>query len=239
MKRTIEALLVSAGVVLGMMSAAMAGPLMSGSGNATCERNAAVFGTSACTLQAINAHGAWQQTGVGHLIGSAAQWVSYANTGVSAGNVLAPIPTSTSATPNVLSSVPWLLKVTEQFYIGTGGGGIDLKVWADDTADVYLNGILKKGANRSQGICAVGNIGCEPHEFFQLSEALNTGFYTLDFYVYQLGNGASASGNPFGLIYGGELRGVGTPVAAPAGLALLLPGLVMLFGRRRSQSGRI
>jgi hypothetical protein len=103
---------------------------------------------------------------------------------------------------------------------------------------------LKKAANRSQGICAVGNIGCEPHEFFQLSEVLNAGFYTLDFYVYQLGSGTNPSGNPFGLIYGGEIHGdelttTGLPVPAPAGLALLLPGLAMLFGRRRFRAGQI
>lgn len=241
MKRVVHMLTVGAGLVLGMATAAVAGPLVSGSGSATCELNAAVFGSSDCALQTITAHGAWQQAGAGSLIGSEAQWVSYANTGVSGGNELAPIPTTTSATPDVLTSVPWLLKVTEQFFVGENGG-IDFKVWADDTADVYLNGVLKKAATYSQDTCAGDSIGCEPHEYFQLSETLSSGFYTLDFFVYQLGNGTDPSGNPFGLIYGGEVYGdeifitTNLRVPAPAGLALLLPGLMALYQRRRTRS---
>lgn len=235
MKRLLSIMTLAMATSIGWQSTdVVAAPFVSGSGTATCELNASVFGSSDCTLQAITAHGAWQQEGAGQLTGSTAKWVSYTNTGVGAGALLAPIPTTTSDTPGDLSSVPWLLKVTEQFYIGAGGGGIDIKIWADDTAAVYLNDGLVQSHNLLQDVCAKGILGCQPDEFFQFAQNLDAGEYTLDFYVYQLGMGNVAGGNPFGLIYGGDLRGATVPVPVPAGLALLLPGLVLLGYRRRN-----
>lgn len=234
--------LVAATILAGAYaSPAFATPFYSGSGSATCELNTAVFSSSDCALQTIAAHGAWQQPGAGNLLGSSAQWVSYANTGVSGSVVLAPTPSQTTPTPNMLNTVPWLMKVTEEFSIGSDGGDIDVKFWADDTADVYLNGVLKKGASFTQNTCAGAAIGCQPHEFFQLTEALNPGTYLLDIYVYQTGNGNQAAANPFGLIYGGEVTGLSdntrtsNQVPAPAASLALMLGLCGLgfFKQRR------
>jgi hypothetical protein len=241
MKRllSILTLALTASLAAGQSDKAAAAPLLSGSGTATCEVNASIFGSSDCTLQAITPHGSWQQEGTGLLAGSSAQWVSYANTGIGVGAVLAPIPATTSPTPHDLGSVPWLMKVTEEFYIGANGGSIDLKIWADDSADIYLNGALVLAHNVTQDICANGVLGCQPDEFFQLVQDLNEGHYTLDFYVYQLGSSTVPNENPFGLLYAGEVLGteeittrvVETP--APTGLALLLPGLMLMGFRRR------
>ncbi len=221
-------------VISGFAVSASAAPLLSGSGSATCELNTSVFGSSSCTLQVITPHAAWQ---VPAATGTAAEWVSYANTGVSAGNVLAPTPDDTSATPGDLSSVPWLMKVTETFSIGASGGNLFMQIWADDTASVYLNGSLLKAPNFTQETCAIGDIGCEPDEFGLFNEALAQGSYTLDIYVYQLGRDRNPNSNPFGLLYAGDVDGLTEQeVPAPAGLAFLGLGLLVAGLRSRRKA---
>lgn len=219
---------------IGLATSAFATPIESGSGSASCELNAAVFGSSACSLQTITPHAAWQQPGAGDLSGSGALWVSYANTGIGAGNVLAPTPDDTTATPGNLSSTPWLMKITENFVVDAGGGSILLQVWADDTAEVYLDGVLKMAANFSQGTCAVGTIGCEPNEYFLLDEGLTAGSHSIDFYVYQLGQDRNPNANPFGILYSGDVSSLTlSEVPGPAGIGLLGLGLLGIGAARR------
>lgn len=214
----------------GLATAAVATPIESGSGSATCELNADIFGNSDCTLQSITPHALWQQPGVGNLSGSDAVWVSYANTGINDGNQLAPTPND----PNNLASTPWLMKVTETFDVGAGGGSLLLRTWADDTAAVFLDNVQQMAANFSQGTCAVGAIGCEPGEYFLLDVSLTAGTYSIDFYVYQLSADQNPDANPFGLLYSGDVSSLNpAEVPGPAGVGLLGLGLLGIGAARR------
>lgn len=226
--------IVAAVLGAGLATSALATPIESGSGSASCELNAAIFGSSVCALETITPHALWQQPAVGDLSSSGAVWVSYANTGISGDNLLAPTPDDTTATPDDLSSTPWLMKVTESFTVGAGGGSILLQTWADDTAAIFLDNVLQITANFSQGTCAAGLIGCEPNEYFLLDMGLTAGTHSIDFYVYQLGTDRNPAANPFGLLYSGDVTSVTLQeVPAPAGLGLLGMALLGIGAARR------
>lgn len=202
---------------------ASATPLDSVPGGASCELNSNLFNDTSCALQGITPHNAWQSNNPG---GTNAVWVSYANTGIG-GDTLAPT-----------SQNDWIMKVTETFNVGAGGGSILLQIWADDTAGVYLDGALKASPVFGQDVCADGPIGCEPDEFYALSEGLAAGNHTLEIYTYQVGTGTTVNSNPFGLIYAGDVSGlVPNEVPVPAALGLFLVGAFGLMGRRRLVRG--
>src|SRR5256885_746830 len=103
-----------------------------------------------------------------------AGWISYANTGMGPGSVDAPNSTI----------------FTEQFFLpGTVNTG-SVRVWADDTASVQLDGVqIGPAANiLLDSACAAGPIGCEPLEFADISlDGLSQGAHVLSFAVYQVG----------------------------------------------------
>ena len=214
-------------------------PIVSGGGTATCVLGP---GTGAapntpCALQAITPHSLWQPN-LPSIAGYGGVWVSYANTGVG-GNTLAPQAGST-LNPTGRASI---MDVSETFNL-SNGGALDLYVWADDTADVFLDNVLQIAANFSQNVCANGSIGCEPGEYFHLNTLLGTGNHALTLRAYQTGSGTTPSSNPFGLLYSGNVT-VNTlsqnlSVPAPDALVLMLTGLVGLLWRRsagRAHSG--
>ncbi len=215
---------------LGLASAAIAQPIYSGSGSATCELNIIAFGSTDCSLQNIAAHSAWQQAGIGDLAGSPAVWVSYADTGVD-GSTLALLPRNSDQ----IETTPWLLKVTETFTLDNGGGNILMQIWADDTADVFLDGVKLNAANFSQDVCADGGLGCEPGEYFLLNQGLTAGLHELEIFIYQLGIGNTPQANPFGVLYSGEISQL-TPSEMPApATALFLLGTMPFVLRRRKR----
>ncbi|RMF08538.1 MAG: hypothetical protein D6763_09785 [Alphaproteobacteria bacterium] len=194
---------------------ASAAPLNSGPGSASCELNSNLFVDTSCTLEAITPHRLWQSNNPD---GSDAVWVSYANTGIG-GDTLAPT-----------SKGDWVMKITETFHIGPNGGSIQMKVWADDTAGIYLNGNLMAAPQFGQNVCADKPVGCEPDEFYFLDELLSAGTHTIEIYGYQVGTGKTVDSNPFGVLYAGSITG---EVPAPPALTLFgLAGLGLLARRR-------
>lgn len=221
--RQLFAPLAAAGLVaIAMAAPAAATPINSTAGGATCELNSNLFADTSCSLQAITPHNAWQPNNPG---GTDAVWVSYADSGIG-GDTLAPT-----------SQSDWVMKITETFTIGAGGGNILMQIWADDTAGVYLNGDLMAAPQFGQNVCADKPIGCEPDEFYALNEALGAGEHTLELYAYQVGTGKTVNSNPFGIIYAGDISGVvPNEIPAPTALGLLgLAGFGLVAARRRRE----
>jgi hypothetical protein len=197
-------------LVFGLAGQVLATVITSGDLTESC----VMFGGGACSVQTISVHNLWQPNDPN---GNGAQWISYADTGVD-GNNLAP----TSSTNPVFT-------VTETFMAGVGDM-LALDVWADDTAEVFINGTSVFSPNFTQNVCADGAIGCEPLENGMIDYTfLVAGIQTLSFDVFQVGTGTSNASNPFGLLYSGTT----TSAAAPTSLMLMSIGLLGMRGFRR------
>ena len=204
-------------LMFGIYSQALAITIISGDGTETCISGDPLGGSAVgCTITTIDDHPLWKQNSDADLNG--ATWISYANTGVD-GDTLAPLAGTTS-----------IFTVIESFDANIGDT-LDLNVWADDTAGVFINDISLFSPNFTQNICANGTIGCEPDEFANISYTFDSsGPYALSFDVYQVGTGTNPDVNPFGLLYTGTL----TSVPEPSIILLLGSGLVLIgFVRRK------
>jgi hypothetical protein len=142
-------------------------------------------------------------------------WVSYANTGEGPGSFS---PPNSTTTPMAI--------FTENFFLpGTVNTG-SLRVWADDTASVTLDGFgVGPAANFVQGsACASSAIGCKPDKFATIDlDGLSQGDHTLTFSVYQTGGG------PAGLLYSGSVDSENA--SEPGGLdAAPEPGTFLMLG---------
>jgi len=196
-----------AAATLTLANSAIAIPFMSGDFNAG-ESCTSYLDTS-CNLQIINAHPLWQPSSST----GGAQWVSISDSGQ---------PGSDSI-PND-SSTPYMT-VTETFNFSVASF-LSFDIWADDTAEVWLDGVSLFSPNKTQNICANGTIGCEPLEFEHFDWALSAGEHTISFDVYQIGGG------PAGLLYTGTL----SLIPEPGSLALFGLGLAGLGFARKRQS---
>ena len=123
-------------------------------------------------------------------------WVSYANTGAGPG----------SFSPANSTTVP-LAIFSEYFTLPFSGNTGSVRIWADDTANLFLDGLqVGPPANFTQGICAIGPLGCEPGEFVDVSlNGLSSGSHTLAVAAYQVGSG------PFGVMYSGLVQSQDRP----------------------------
>jgi hypothetical protein len=188
--------------------------IISGDGTETCAMGPALGG-GACDVQTISPASVWQQNNPG---GSGALWISYADTG----------------RPGTVTAPPGhVVTFTETFSAGVGSI-LYLEVWADNTAEVFIDNATVFSANfSSDAYCASGAIGCEPGEQGVINFTFaESGIHTLSFDVYQGGSLDAPPGNPFGLLYSGTL----TAVPVPPALWLFGSGLLGLMGvaRRRS-----
>ena len=197
-------------LIIGMNGQTLATLIISGDGTETCV-NGAPLGGGACNVQTISVHSAWQANDPN---GNGAQWISYADTGVS------------GSTLTLFADMTSVFTVTETFFANIGDI-LTLDVWADDTAEVFLDSISLFAPNFIQGTCAAGAIGCGPGENGMISHTFATaGIHTLSFDVFQVGTGTTNASNPFGLMYSGTLSSVPEPsVLALLGLGILGLGL--------------
>jgi hypothetical protein len=192
---------------------AAAVPLVSGDGNETCTTTG-----DACNVMTIDRHPAWQSNNPD---ASSAQWISFADTGFN----------GTTVVPNSTSAAAASFVETLTF---TSATTLSMKVWGDDTVQVFLNDVAQNVLNFAQDICASGSIGCEPNEFGAFNWLLDAGTYVLRFDVYQLGGG------PFGLLYAGEFnstRELKTISVPEPGTAALIVGAIGLLAARK-RTGR-
>jgi hypothetical protein len=158
-----------------------------------------------------------------------AGWISYADTGNDAG----------AFSPPDSAVTPWAVFTQDFFLPGAVNTG-SVRVWADDTASVTLDGSpMGPPADLTLGsACAAGSIGCLPNAFADISlNGLSQGEHSLTFSVYQLGGG------PFGLLYSGSVDStdlsVENPSPAPESKTFLLLGgglLALAFVLRRLKS---
>lgn len=171
------------------------------------------IGGGSGTAVVVDPHPAWQAPGL-------AEWISYGDTGYG-GSLLAP-PSGTTV----------LATLSESFY-AEAGSILNMRIWADDTTRVRINGVQVIAPNFTQDTCAGGSPGCQPHEFALISNFVfqTSGTQLLEFDLYQVGTGMNTTSNPLGLLYDGTL----TSAPEPASLALLGLGLVALGRRLRTR----
>lgn len=156
-----------------------------------------------------------------------AGWISYADTGVGSGHNAPPNDTVNSWTT-----------FTEDFFLPDSINSGSLRIWADDSAYVLLDGVaIGPGVGEfphPAGPSAF--IGPRQDEFAEINlTGLNQGAHSLSVSVFQAGNG------PFGLLYSGSVGSTNALQVAeapePAAFVLLgmgLLGVAAMIRRRRS-----
>ena len=185
---------------------------------------------------AVNPYPRWQQNdpvNPGDPSDTSAVWVSYADTGYF-GSVFQPSEGTTS-----------VVTVSDTF--SSDAGTLTLNVWADDTADVLLDGTQLMQAQASflqTQTCSGQVIGCTPADVGSFVTSLSAGSHTLEFVLYQTGSGTNTVNNPFGLLYSGTAPAASDPFVGP----VPEPASWLLFGTalpcalwigRRRKSGRL
>jgi hypothetical protein len=204
-------------------SPAVAGPMTFASGAGvgwTSDNDAVCNGAAPCSgvTTTVTPHAAWQGNNPD---GSAAVWASYKDSGIT--GTLAPFNQPGNG---------WLMTVTHTLNTSIGTP-ISFKIWADDTARVYLNGVEKQGPSFGQATCADKPIGCEPHEFWSAAGWVGTGNDVIRIDVFQVGTGTTAASNPFGVLYHGSYTSVPDAGATVALLGSALIGIGVLRRRIR------
>lgn len=174
---------------------------------------------------AIALHPAWQlnhPVNPGNAGDISAVWISYALTGY-----VDPVFSPELGTTPVVS-------IFQDFT--SGAGSLLLRVWADDTAEVLLDGVSLIAPKFTQSTCSGQPIGCMPDDAGLLSSGLTAGAHQLEFKLFQVGSGTDTKGNPFGLLYTGTAT---APAPEPGSLELtgsVLLAVVMMKKRARRRA---
>jgi len=180
--------------------------------------------TKTSATVAITPNSAWQANhpvNPGNAADHSAVWISYALTGYGDPHF-----------QPYMGTTP-VVSIFDNFV--SGAGVLHLNVWADDTAQVFLDGISLINPKFTQSTCSGQPIGCVPADVGVLSHALTAGSHTLEFAVYQTGTGTSTTTNPFGLLFTGTAT---APDPVPEPGTLLLAGAVLVAAgliRKRRQ----
>lgn len=174
---------------------------------------------------AITPHSAWAPNNPQNPMDpndTSAVWISYAATGYGD-----PIWQPYSGTEPVVSI----------FHNFTSNAGyLRLYVWADDTAQVLLDGVSLFAPAFTQSTCSGQPIGCRPQDFGLIEANFSSGSHQLEFRLFQTGTGGDSSSNPFGILYTGGAYSAATHTPEPASLALsgfALLGIAFAARRRR------
>ena len=191
-----------------LATTALAAPIFSGAGRGDCTLGASLGGGT-CTTEEIEAHAAWADTDPR---GHGAVWVSYADTGID-GTTMAPA----QMTPENPWGMSVIMTIEETFEIGALGGELEMWIWADDTARVFVDDLEWLSPVWAQGTCAARAIGCEQDEYGELALELAAGLHTLRIDAFQVGSGSTNAANPFGVLYSGEAISYGGDGPSGAG----------------------
>jgi hypothetical protein len=182
---------------------------------------------------AITPHSLWQTNNPVNPMNSedtSAVWISYAPTGY-----------NDSSFQSYSSTSP----VVSIFHDFTSGPGyLRLNVWADDTAEVLLDGNQIYAPIFTQSTCSGQPIGCLPEDMGSIYAQFSGGSHRLEFRLFQVGTGGDSGSNPFGLLYTGgafsEFQSQVSQTPEPAtwilGGSCLLAGAIIQHLRRRSQT---
>ena len=186
---------------------------------------------------AITPHPLWQPNNPlnpGDPTDNSAIWISFADTGFG-GSQFQPFEGTTPVGSIYQSFV-------------SDAGFLTLNVWADDSADVLLDGSYLAHAAFTQSICSGQSIGCRPQDDGVFNVQIGAGSHVLEFVLYQVGTGTDSSSNPFGILYTGtapqgptghsDLNPLPEPVPEPGSASLLVVGSILLCAGAIKKSKR-
>lgn len=176
---------------------------------------------------AITPHPAWQANNPanpGDPSDTSAVWISHIDSGYG-GSQFQPYQGTTP-----------VVSIFDSFT--SGDGVFNLNVWADDTVEVFLDGVSLISPKFTQSSCSGQPVGCLPEDggFFSLS--IGAGLHTLEFVLYQVGQETNTTGNPFGLLYTGSATAPDTATPEPGALLLTGLGLVAVGVVRRQSASK-
>lgn len=135
-----------------------------------------------------------------------------------------------------------IVHVMSVYHDFTSAAGIlNLSVWADDTAEVLLDGVSIFAPAFTSSVCSGQPIGCLPPHAGIINTAFDTGSHRLEFRVFQVGQGTTTSTNPFGLLYAGTATNLVTPdprsVTPEPGTWAMAGAVLLVIAVVRKRSG--